>query len=267
MKALYTKQTSAVHPLMDNSHVAGEPIPNILLRNARKQNRWTQEDVAKKIQVGVASVGRWERGEVAPNRYARDMLCELFRRNAEELGFAGGQETPVSEEMRPPDQLSADSEDPGLIHGEIDKSNHRPFYEQLRYEREIRGWSQADLAEKVGSDTKSIGRWERGERIPRHYHRQALCEIFGKNAEELGLIELMAKSRAVPASRSVGVEARRLRTKRTLTIDWPVPCGDCERPEITVSLPTIVIDPSRDCTTFYFRATNITAENAGLRFV
>ena len=63
-----------------------------------------------------------------------------------------------------------------------------PFHEQLRYERELRGWSQADLAEKVGCDTKTIGRWESGDRFPRPYHRQSLCEIFGKNAEELGLL-------------------------------------------------------------------------------
>src|SRR5437764_10655536 len=64
-----------------------------------------------------------------------------------------------------------------------------PFHEQLRYEREKRGWSQADLAGKVGCDTKTIGRWENGDSVPRPYHRQALYEIFGKDAEEFGLME------------------------------------------------------------------------------
>ena len=59
---------------------------------------------------------------------------------------------------------------------------------RLKRERELRGWSQADLAEKVGCDTKTVGRWENGDSIPRPYYRQPLCEIFGKNAEELGLI-------------------------------------------------------------------------------
>jgi WD40 repeat protein/transcriptional regulator with XRE-family HTH domain len=63
-----------------------------------------------------------------------------------------------------------------------------PFHEQLRHERELRGWSQADLAEKVRCDTKTVGRWESGDSIPRPYHRQLLSEIFGKNAEELGLV-------------------------------------------------------------------------------
>jgi WD40 repeat protein/transcriptional regulator with XRE-family HTH domain len=63
-----------------------------------------------------------------------------------------------------------------------------PFHEQLRHERELRGWSQADLAEKVDCDTKTVGRWEGGIGFPRPYHRQKLCETFGKNAEELGLV-------------------------------------------------------------------------------
>lgn len=60
---------------------------------------------------------------------------------------------------------------------------------RLKRERELRGWSQADLAEKVGCDTKTVGRWESGDSVPRPYHRQSLCEIYGKNVEELGLIE------------------------------------------------------------------------------
>ncbi|HYX50793.1 MAG TPA: NB-ARC domain-containing protein, partial [Ktedonobacteraceae bacterium] len=57
------------------------------------------------------------------------------------------------------------------------------------HERESRSWSQADLAEKVGCDTKTVGRWERGIGFPRPYYGQKLCEIFGKNAEELGLVK------------------------------------------------------------------------------
>ena len=59
---------------------------------------------------------------------------------------------------------------------------------RLKRERELRGWSQADLAGKVGCDSKTVGRWESGDSIPRPYHRQSLCQIFGKNAQELGLI-------------------------------------------------------------------------------
>ncbi|HVU66891.1 MAG TPA: helix-turn-helix domain-containing protein [Ktedonobacteraceae bacterium] len=64
------------------------------------------------------------------------------------------------------------------------------FSEQLRYEREQRGWSQADLAERAQCETKTIGRWESGKSLPRPFHRQRLCEIFGKSMAELGLAPL-----------------------------------------------------------------------------
>ena len=60
---------------------------------------------------------------------------------------------------------------------------------QLRFERELRGWSQEDLAEKVGTTQKIVSRWERGESTPLPYYRQKLCKFFGKNAAELGLID------------------------------------------------------------------------------
>lgn len=68
-------------------------------------------------------------------------------------------------------------------------TNHPSFHEYLRQERERRGWTQADLAEKLGCGTKTVGRWENGENLPRPYHRVALGEILGKNLEELGLAQ------------------------------------------------------------------------------
>ena len=251
MKTMHSKQT------MENDfRIAGKPIPNILLRSTRKQNEWTQQEVAKKLQVGVASVGRWERGEVVPNQYDRDLLCELFHRRAEELGFPGGKEIPIS----------ADSQELGQAHEEATKSKRPPFYKQLRYERELRGWTQANLAAEVGCDTKAISRWERGLIIPTPYYRRGLCKIFGKNAEELGLTEPMPEFGAVPVNQSANVNVRPFRTTRTLSVDLPVHCGDCEQPEITATLNTIVIDSRRDCTMFYFRFTNRTAKDTGLRF-
>src|SRR5947199_4686711 len=60
---------------------------------------------------------------------------------------------------------------------------------QLRFEREVRGWSQEDLAEKVGTTQKVVSRWERGESTPLPYYRQKLCKLFDKNAVELGFLE------------------------------------------------------------------------------
>ena len=61
--------------------------------------------------------------------------------------------------------------------------------QRLRYERERRGWSQEKVAREIGTEKKSVGRWERGETIPSPYYREKLCDLFGKSAQELGFVE------------------------------------------------------------------------------
>lgn len=61
-------------------------------------------------------------------------------------------------------------------------------YEQLRHERQRRGWSRAYIAEQIGvADPKTIGRWERGDAFPSAYFLQRLCTLFEMPAESLGL--------------------------------------------------------------------------------
>ena len=60
--------------------------------------------------------------------------------------------------------------------------------EQLRRERQRRGWSRAYIADQIGvADPKTIGRWERGEASPSAYFLQRLCALFEMAAEDLGL--------------------------------------------------------------------------------
>lgn len=60
--------------------------------------------------------------------------------------------------------------------------------DQLKQERLLRGWTQADLAGFLGTDGYTVNRWERGRAYPSPYFRQKLCELFDKNALELGLV-------------------------------------------------------------------------------
>src|SRR5258707_12604761 len=60
--------------------------------------------------------------------------------------------------------------------------------EQLRRERQRRGWSREYVAEQIGiADPKTIGRWERGVAFPSPYSLQKLCTFFGMLAQDLGL--------------------------------------------------------------------------------
>src|SRR5438105_6225478 len=64
-----------------------EATPNDRLRKEREKRGWSRDYVAGKIGGDPLSVGRWERGTTSPSPYYRQKLCELFRMNAEELGF------------------------------------------------------------------------------------------------------------------------------------------------------------------------------------
>ncbi len=64
---------------------------------------------------------------------------------------------------------------------------HNPK-QQLRSERLRHGWSQQELAEKLGTSIVTINRWERGVTEPSPYFRLKLCALFGKSAIELGLL-------------------------------------------------------------------------------
>lgn len=60
---------------------------------------------------------------------------------------------------------------------------------RLKQARELRGWSQAKVAEQIGTDATTVSRWERGMFSPTPYFREKLCMLFSKNAAELGLLE------------------------------------------------------------------------------
>ncbi len=57
----------------------------------------------------------------------------------------------------------------------------------LRAAREDRGWTQADVAERIGSTSVNVSRWENGITFPGPYYRTKLCELYHKKFWELGL--------------------------------------------------------------------------------
>jgi transcriptional regulator with XRE-family HTH domain len=70
--------------------------------------------------------------------------------------------------------------------------------EKLKRERELRGWSQRTIAARVGTAEQVVARWEGGRHKPNRYFQTQLCELFGKNAEELGFL--------IPASDNLACE-------------------------------------------------------------
>lgn len=59
---------------------------------------------------------------------------------------------------------------------------------RLKEQRQLKGWTQEELAEKVGASPVTVSRWESGF-LPGLYYRRKLCKIFGKTPYELGFIQ------------------------------------------------------------------------------
>ena len=93
--------------------------------------------------------------------------------------------------------------------------------QRLRYERERRGWSQQDVADKVGTTPLNVSRWERGETVPGPFFRLKLSEVFEKSPYELGLVSERSTSSLslVPSSTLESTTD----VPETHTLFWNVP--------------------------------------------
>lgn len=61
---------------------------------------------------------------------------------------------------------------------------------RLREAREQLGLAHKDVADRIDlPNSHTVGRWERGESFPQPHYRQKLTHLFGKSAEELGLVK------------------------------------------------------------------------------
>jgi uncharacterized membrane protein/DNA-binding XRE family transcriptional regulator len=74
---------------------------------------------------------------------------------------------------------------------------------RLREARERRGWSQERVAEQIGTTMVNVSRWERGYSTPSPYFREKLCQLYGKEAQELGFLKHYEQKELVQQTTSV----------------------------------------------------------------
>src|SRR5258707_4938059 len=63
---------------------------------------------------------------------------------------------------------------------------------RLQSAREIYGWSQQEVAERIGTTALNVSRWERGITTPGPYFRAKLSLLFGRSKQELDLAEAIS---------------------------------------------------------------------------
>lgn len=74
---------------------------------------------------------------------------------------------------------------------------------QLRRARELKCWSQAELAERVGTTAFTVCRWERGATFPGPHFRRELCALFGCGPDQLGLLPDVERPQSASAAPQV----------------------------------------------------------------
>ena len=93
----------------------------------------------------------------------------------------------------------------------------KTFSEQLKYQRELRGWSQAKMAEEIGATPNRISSWERGVALPGAYFREQLCMRLNMNAQELGL--LSTDEEDIPSSQVIEAPVQQVLAQSVDTFD------------------------------------------------
>ncbi len=136
------------------------------LIHERESRGWSQADLALALEVPYPNISRWERGETLPTHDYWQKLTELLGKTVQELGLV-----------------------PNMPEQESRVDSSRYFGQRLRYLRKLKAWNQERLASEVGTTLRSIMRWEQGKTLPEIRFQQRLCEIFGKDPEELGFIQ------------------------------------------------------------------------------
>jgi predicted ATPase/DNA-binding CsgD family transcriptional regulator/transcriptional regulator with XRE-family HTH domain len=75
----------------------------------------------------------------------------------------------------------------------VQVENRLPWNQRLRRERVQLGWSLDEVAKAIKTNPETVSRWERGQAFPSPKYRGKLCQLYGKNADELGLIKKRAR--------------------------------------------------------------------------
>ena len=105
----------------------------------------------------------------------------------------------------------------------------------LKVERELRGWSQAKVAEALKTTVRTISRWEQGQALPYPFYREQLCALFGKDARQLGLLPEMLQEEEETQTQTRRGSGSSLPVGTSLPVETSLPANSSPLPEDPLS--------------------------------
>ena len=78
----------------------------------------------------------------------------------------------------------------------------REFAAALKLDREDRGWSQSDIARRLGVPSQSVSRWESAMMAPRDLRFVQIVELLGQDSATAAVAkDVLAERHAARATR------------------------------------------------------------------
>jgi tetratricopeptide (TPR) repeat protein/transcriptional regulator with XRE-family HTH domain len=115
--------------------------PNRLLKAARKERGWTQQQVADRIGAPLSlNISRWESGTAFPSSFYIERLCQLFGKSVRELGLSQ-LESEMQGEQPPPPAARLDLAVPPLFEPEVASSTSADQQDGVRSQTAPRIWT------------------------------------------------------------------------------------------------------------------------------
>jgi len=121
----------------------------IRIKKARERAGLSQAELAKLLGVSQQQVSNWESGRHSPNMRVAPDLYRYLNLNLEELGY------------KPPG---------GGLNSQVG--------DFLSTSRQYKGWSQGDLAQKLGISTGRLIDWENDRAYPSDEEVDAIARVF-----------------------------------------------------------------------------------------
>jgi transcriptional regulator with XRE-family HTH domain len=181
----------------------------VWIRKNRTKHNFTQEDLAKRLQITRDTIARWERGFTTPNKMEIKSLEALFNDqepqnqntnmdlNIKEYRIEFGlSQRQVSEATGIKSHLINAWEqgrgNPDYKEYQILKTyfeglpkNEKSDAEWLRYNRKKFGFTQEELADNLQVTRATIVNWEKGKTTPNKMEKLSLQKLFQENKDEL----------------------------------------------------------------------------------
>jgi|GEM_PF-826120 len=171
------------------------------LRQARKAVRLTQKQLGARLGVSAGLIGHWETGHSQPSyEQERQLIDALAVATAPKTGN-------TKKSRRTATQVAKPLNGPFGSDATPDSNSLGSRIKRSRLEQ---GWSQEELATKVGTYQTVISQWETGRAKPNRQYKRKLESVLGLSGS--------AKDDGIDGVGAVAAWLRRARTEAGLSV-------------------------------------------------